>query len=68
MTHPTPPCAAYCNGRRVGCRSACDAWQKYEAEMVTFNASKRVAIYSGNMTSGRKKMAEHIRKKRCACV
>ena len=30
--------------------------------MVTFNASKRVAIYSGNMTVGRKKVVESMKK------
>lgn len=49
MTHPASPCTAYCNGRCVGCRSACDAWQKYEAEMVT-------------MTVGRKKVVESMKK------
>ena len=62
MTHPASPCTAYCNGRCVGCRSACDAWRKYEAEMVTFNASKRVLFYTGNMTAGRKKVVESMKK------
>ena len=62
MTHPASPCTADCPRRRIGCRSSCEAWKKYEAEMFTFNASKRVLFYTGNMTAGRKKVVESMKK------
>lgn len=62
MKHPVSPCTADCPRHRLGCRGTCDGWKKYEAEMVTFNASKRVLFYTGNMTVGRKKVVESMKK------
>ena len=62
MKHPTSPCTAACPHHCLGCRLSCEGWQLYETEMSIFNASKRVLFYTGNMTVGRKKMVERMKK------
>ena len=44
MKIPISPCNPTgehdCEQRRVGCRSACEKWQKFEAEKKAFNEEK----------------------------
>lgn len=36
MVKPKPPCPPDCQKRQVGCRSSCQDWEEYEAELAEY--------------------------------
>lgn len=64
-SRPKHPCPRECPDRKVGCRSACEAWQKYEKAYAEFMEEKKEQ-YERNfeLTKFKSEMVEKSRKER----
>lgn len=62
---PKPPCDPKCPKRKVGCRSTCEGWQKYQVEYEEYQVDRaKEAGYKAEVISQELKRAERIRKRR----
>lgn len=65
MKHPKHPCPRVCPKRKVGCRTECEAWQKYEKEYKEFMTEKKEQYERSNeLTQFRADMVDKSRRER----
>lgn len=62
---PLPPCKPDCSKRKVGCRSECDGWQKYQAEYDLYIAEKaKEAGYRSDLFTFEMRRLKRCKRKR----